>query len=271
MRYDEDMSSEDDALESLGKSGLLEALTWAAPVAFARTGQDYDEDAGHDQMVIGVHNFVYLRDLLDRATANGRYTLPDGANSLGEDVLGSGVTPEVRRAMPPLPPDRISRSDYKRSPGWAADGYRVLLQSFKYGEVDRIKWGQRSEAKRRVASQSFIAQDTLFADEDFGLETIAGIPDDDDFEGVTLVAAHSYDPVTGKFELHIGQSKNSEFRGDSCWHWRHQLLDGGTPPELTGRGLPPVLPGDAPSTEVEEIAVRLKKSQAGDGTATSNG
>ncbi|MCV7526839.1 hypothetical protein [Micrococcus luteus] len=265
------MTSEDDALESLGQSGLLEVLTWAAPVAFARTGQDYDEDAGHDQMIIGVHNFVYLRDLLDRATANGRYTLPDGASNLGEDILGSGITPEARRAMPPLPPDRISRSDYQRSPGWAADGYRVLLQSFKYGEVEHIKWGQRSEAKRRVASQSFIAQDTLFSDEDFGLETIAGIPDDDDFEGVTLVAAHSYDPVTGKFELHIGQSKNSEFRGDSCWHWRHQLLDGGTPPELTGRGLPPVLPGDAPSTQVEEIAVRLKKAQIGDGTATSNG
>ncbi|HZK06120.1 MAG TPA: hypothetical protein VFC82_09805 [Actinomycetaceae bacterium] len=240
-------------------------------MAFARTGQDYDEDAGHDQMIIGVHNFVYLRDLLDRATANGRYVLADGVDGLGEDVLERGITPEARRSMPGLDANRISRSDYQRSPGWAADGYRVLLQSFKYGEVDHIKWGKRSEAKRRVASQSFMAQDALFSDEDFGLETIAEIPDDDDFDGVTLVAAHSFDPITGKFELHIGQSKNSEFRGDSCWHWRHQLLDGGTPPELAARGLPPVLPGDAPSTQVEEIKVRLKKAQTDDGTATSNG
>lgn len=108
-------------------------------------------------------------------------------------------------------------------------------------------------------------------DEDFGLQTVAGIPGDDDFEGVTFVAAHSYEPFTGRFELYIGQSKNPEFRGDSCWHWRRLLLDGGTAPELTERGLFPVLPGGAPSTQVEEIAVRLKKALAGDGTATSNG
>lgn len=265
------MILEDDALESLDRSGLLKVLKWAAPVAFARTGQDYDEDAGHDQTIIGVHNFVYLRDLLDRATANGRYTLPDGANNLGEDILGRGITPEAWRAMPQLPPGRVSRSDYKQSPGWAADGYRVLLQSFKYGDIDHIKWGERSEAKRCVASQSFITQDTLFTDEDFGLQAVAGIPGDDDFEGVTLVAAHSYEPLTGRFELYIGQSKNPEFRGDSCWHWRRLLLDAGTAPGLTGRGLFPVLPGGAPSTQVEEIAVRIKKPQAGDGTATSNG
>lgn len=265
------MTSEEEALESLDRSGLLNVLMWAAPVAFARTGQDYDEDAGHDQMIIGVHNFVYLRDLLDRATANGRYILPDGANNLGEDILGRGITPEAWRAMPQLPPGRVSRSDYKRSPGWAADGYRVLLQSFKYGGIDHIKWGERSEAKRCVASQSFITQDTLFTDEDFGLQTVAGIPGDDDFEGVTLVAAHSYEPLTGRFELYIGQSKNPEFRGDLCWHWRRLLLDGGTAPGLTGGVLFPVLPGGAPSTQVEEIAVRIKKPQAGDGTATSNG
>ena len=265
------MTLEDDALESLDHSGLLKVFRWAAPVAFARTGQDYDEDAGHDQMIIGVHNFVYLRDLLDRATANGRYTLPDGANNLGEDILGRGITPEALRAMPQLPPGRVSRSDYKRSPGWAADGYRVLLQSFMYGGIDHIKWGERSKAKQCVASQSFITQDTLFTDEDFGLQTVAGIPGDDDFEGVTLVAAHSYEPLTGRFEFYIGQSKNPEFRGDSCWHWRRLLLDGGTAPGLTGGGFSPVLPGGAPSTQVEEITVRIKKPQAGDGTATSNG
>ena len=122
-----------------------------------------------------------------------------------------------------------------------------------------------------MASQAFITQGVLFSGEDFGLGAIVGIPDGDGFEGVTLIAAHSFDPITGKFELYIGQSKNPEFRGDSCWHWRHQLLDGGTPSELTERGLPPVLPGDAPSMQVEEIAVRLKKAQTGDGTATSNG
>ena len=271
MRYDEGMTSEDDALESLGRSGLLEVLKWAVLVAFARTGQDYDEDAGHDQMLIGVHNFVYIRDLLDRATANERFVLPEGASKLGEDVLGRGITPEALRTMPSIPPGRIRRSDYQHSPGWVADGYRVLLQSFKYVEVDHINWGQRSDAKRRVASQAFITQGVLFSNADFGLESIVGIPDDDEFEGVTLIAAHSYEPITGKFELYIGQSKNSEFRGDSCWHWRRQLLDGDTSSKLTGWGLPSVLPGNAPSMHVEEIAVRLKKAQTGEGAATSNG
>lgn len=265
------MTAEDEALESLNQSGLLKALTWAAPVAFARTGQDYDEDAGHDQMIIGMHNFVYLRDLLDRATSNGCYALAEGVGGLGEDVLERGITPEARRSMPELLPGTIARSDYKGSPGWAADGYRVLLQSVKYGEINRVKWGQRSEAKRRVASQSAIAPDALFSDEDFDLQRIAGIPGDDDFDGVTLVAAHSYDPITGKFELHIGQSMNPQFRGDSCWYWRHQLLDGGTSPELTGQRVPPVLPGDAPSTRAEEIEVRLRKSQTGEGRVSSNG
>jgi hypothetical protein len=265
------MTSEDDALESLGRSGLLEVLKWAVLVAFARTGQDYDEDAGHDQMLIGVHNFVYIRDLLDRATANERFVLPEGASKLGEDVLGRGITPEALRTMPSIPPGRIRRSDYQHSPGWVADGYRVLLQSFKYGEVDHINWGQRSDAKRRVASQAFITQGVLFSNADFGLESIVGIPDDDEFEGVTLIAAHSYEPITGKFELYIGQSKNSEFRGDSCWHWRRQLLDGDTSSKLTGWGLPSVLPGNAPSMHVKEIAVRLKKAQTGEGAATSNG
>lgn len=114
-------------------------------------------------------------------------------------------------------------------------------------------------------------QDTLFAPEDYGLEVITGIPDDDAFEGLTLVAAHAFDPATGGYQLYIGQSRNPVHHGDACWHWRHELLDGGSPPERTGRTTPPLLPGDAPSADVDEIDVRLKNPQAGDGTATSNG
>ncbi|CRY80545.1 hypothetical protein SAMN05421776_10322 [Nocardia farcinica] len=222
-------------------------------------------------MVVGTLNYKYLCDLLDRATSNRRFAVAEGVEGEGDDILGRGITPEARHTMPFVPPGSIVRSDYQGSPGWAADGYRVLLQSFKYGEIDHINWGQRSDAKRRVASQSYVSQDTLFSIEEIGLEPLVATCDADDFVGTTLVAAHSYDAITGKFELYIGQSKNPEFPGDVCWHWRHQLLNGGTSPLPTGQTLPPILPGDAPSAQAEEIDIRLKKSQSDDGAVDSNG
>lgn len=264
------MMTEDDALESLRQSGLLDVLSWSAPVAFSATDQIFDEDAGHDQMVIGVLNFKHLRDLIDRATSNGRFAIGEGIDGLGADVLERGITPEAFRSMPPLAPDTIDRKDYRQSPGWAADGIRVLLQSFPFGKVDEINWTQRSDAKRKVASQQFIGSNALFTDEDFDLYSIAGIPDDDDFEGVTLVAAHAFNPTTKQFELYVGQSKNPEHSDESCWHWRRLVLSEGTPLGGSSRSVPPMLPGTAVSTDVEDIVVRVKKSGADEGAGAAN-
>ena len=267
MVYGRSMSAEEDAMNSLADSGLLQMLRWAAPVAFERTGQDYDDDAGHDQSIIGLHNFVYLRDLMDRAAATGKYALPkDAGATLGTDLVRRGIAPEAFASMPSLRPGMISRSDYKGSPGWAAAGLRMLLQSYKIGKVDQIIWGQRSPAKRRVASQRYIGAETLFADEDWGIESIVGIPHDGEFEGLTLVAAHALDPFTGRFEVFVGQSKNPERRGDGCWHWRVPILSGGTPLGTTEAPVIPALPGTAASTDVEEIGVTLK-----DGAARATG
>ncbi|MDN5715667.1 MAG: hypothetical protein L0G89_00375 [Janibacter sp.] len=265
------MTAEDDAIASLRESGVLDVLTWAAPAAFTATDQIYDEDAGHDQGVIGYLNFKHLKDLMDRATSNGRFVLGDDVDGTGSDVLERGIVPEVFRSMPSLAPEAIARSDYQQSPGWAAEGYRVLLQSFTFGRIDDIKWVQRSDAKRRVASQHFIGEDTLFDDADFGLESIPGIPDDDDFVGVTLVATHAFNPATKQFELYIGQSKNPAYPEDSCWHWRQLLLSGGTPMGGTGIAVPPALPGDAASTDVDDVVVRIKKPLTGEGAGAANG
>lgn len=265
------MNAEDDAIASLRESGVLDVLTWAAPAAFAATDQIYDEDAGHDQGVIGYLNFKHLKDLMDRATSNGRFVLGEDVDTTGSDVLERGILPEVFRSMPSLPPETIARSDYQQSPGWAAEGYRVLLQSFTFGRIDDIKWVQRSDAKRRVASQHFIGENTLFEDADFGLESIPGIPDDDDFVGVTLVAAHAFNPTTKQFELYIGQSKNPAYPEDNCWYWRQLLLSGGTPMGGTGMAVPPALPGDAASTDVDDVVVRIKKPLTGEGSGAANG
>lgn len=271
MAYDGLVISENDAMASLRDSGVLEVLTWAAPAAFAATDQIYDEDAGHDQGVIGYLNFKHLKDLMDRATSNGRFMLGEDVEGTGSDVMGRGIIPEVFRSMPFLAPEAIARSNYRQSPGWAAEGYRVLLQSYTFGRVDDIKWGQRSDAKRRVASQPFIGQNTLFDEADFGLDSIPGIPDDDDFTGMTLIAAHAFNPMTKQFELYIGQSKNPAYPKDTCWYWRQLLLSDGTPIGGAGVAVPPLLPGDAASTDVDEVVVRIKKSLTGHKTGASNG
>jgi hypothetical protein len=268
------VTAQDDALSSLTRSGLRPALEWAAPIAFARTGNDYDEDAGHDQAIIGLHNFVYMRDLLDRSSGNGRYAVDPAANGKGRDFLGRGIPPEALVAMPAIADGTIMRRDYQGSAGWAADGHRILLQSFKFGGIDKIKWGQRSEAKRTVASQLYVGGTPLFEDEDFGLESLPGVPDDQDYDGLTLVAAHGYDPTTSQFELYVGQSKNPEFRGDGCWHWRTLLLSGGADvvaPILDVNG---PLPGAPAGASVDDVEIRPKQrpdDKSGTDPAPRNG
>ncbi|MGP7813781.1 hypothetical protein [Glutamicibacter soli] len=262
------MKSQNEALESLSRSRLNDLLVWGATVAFAHTNELFEDDAGHDQGVVGYLNFKHLCDLLDRATANGRFTLGDDVEGAGTDVLERGVTPEAFRTMPVFAPNSVSRSNYKGSPGWASDGIRVLLQSFAFGKVDDIKWAQRSNAKREVASQKVLVDATLFNAEDYGMEAVVETPND--FDGVTLVAAHAYDPLTGQYELYIGQSKNPQYRGDSCWHWHVKLLSGGTANSEALVDSTSSLPGAAATSEVDDIDVRIKMPFKSENTGTAN-
>lgn len=186
-------------------------------------------------------------------------------------MLERGITPEAFNAMPHLASGAVARRDYKQSPGWAVEGYRVLLQSYAFGKVDEIKWVQRSDAKKRVADQLFVGDATLFSDEEFGIESIPGIPDDDDFTGVTLIAAHAFNPTTKQFELYIGQSKNPEHADDSCWHWKKLLLSGGTPTGDTGLPVAPTMPSGGASTDVDDVPVRIKRTAPGEGSGAANG
>lgn len=252
---------ETEALEVFRSTGLEPALAWAAPIAFAQTAEDYDEDRGHDQFIIGGHNFVYLRDLIDRCTANGKYVLAKDAPSTGRDILARGISASDFANMPTISPGQVARSDYDNSPGWASGGLRVVLQSFRFGRVDRIKWAR--PAKRRVASQDFLASVPLFDDVEYGLQSITGIPDDDHFDGTTLVVAHGYNPVTGQYEVFVGQSRIPQYRGDACWHWRALVLRGGASSSGLTKPTKPSLPGTAPSGQAEEIEMKLKKPRQG--------
>jgi hypothetical protein len=254
------MTAEDDALAALRETGLLDVLKWGAPVAFDAT----------DQGVVGYLNFKHLKDLIDRATSNGRFKLGEGLGSNGADVLERGITPDAFYSMPRLEPDAVVRHDYNQSPGWVAGGYRVLLQSYPFGKIDDIKWGQVSSAKRQAAEQFFNDGNTLFSPEDFGLETLSGIPDDD-FDGVSLIAAHAFNPATKQFELYIGLSKNPGYVGDACWHWKTLLLSGGSPMGGTSAPIVPTMPGGGASVDVEDVPVRIKRTDANEGADAENG
>jgi hypothetical protein len=267
MCYGSFVITENEALDQLAASGLATVIKWAAPVAFARTAQDFDEDSGHDQSIIGGHNYVYVRDLMDRSTGNGRYARGADVTGLGDDFVSRGIPAQALTTMPNLENDSIVRSDYQQSPGWAAGNIRLLIQSYKFGKIDKIRWVR--PAKKRVAGQQFRTSVPLFEDEDMGLQSVPGIPDDDGFDGTTLIAAHASNPITGQFELYIGQSKNPAYRGDSCWHWRRLLLrDGQSPLDLRAPASPD-LPGIAPTGVADEISVTVRTDRKGttaDGT-----
>lgn len=250
---------------------MLAVLKWAAPSAFRATDQMYDEDQGHDRGVVGYLNYKHFKNRMDRATSNEQYMLGNDVDSVSDDVIGRGITPDELLTMPKIPAGVVVRSNYKNSPGWSIPGYRVLLQSFSLRGIDEIKWEQRSNAKRQVASQPYSQPDALFEAVDFGLEVIGGIPDDDAFDGVTLVAAHAFDPASKQFELYIGQSKNPEFRNDACWHWKLSLLSSGT--MMSGAGQPVLtpIPNEGASTEVEDVPVRIKKTTEDEGTGSTHG
>ncbi|BAS18631.1 hypothetical protein AHiyo8_pI69350 (plasmid) [Arthrobacter sp. Hiyo8] len=257
------MNAQVEALKSLKQSGLYDLLTWSARAAFARTNDLYEEEAGHDQGVVGYLNYKHLLDLMDRATANGRFSLGEDVEGVATDVIQRGITPEAFRTMPALAPGTVKRSDYRDSPGWSSGSYRVLLQSFTLGKIDGINWARRSEAKRVIASQKASRDTPLFEAEDFGLSSPVDLSYVEDFEGVTLVAAHAHDPVTGQYEMYIGQSKNPAYRGDSCWQWREEILSGGNPSGGTHLDLPSLLPGDAATRAVDDIDVRIKTPNTG--------
>lgn len=262
------MTTDEKAMRALEESGMLDVLKWAAPSAFSATDQMYDEDQGHDRGVVGYLNYKHLTNRMDRATSNEQYMLGNDVDGASNDVVGRGISLDELRSMPEIPVGVVKRSNYKNSPGWAITGYRVLLQSFTFGGIDEISWEQRSNAKRQVASQRYSHQDALFEAEDFGLEIIEGIPDDDAFDGVTLIAAHAFDPASKRFELFVGQSKNPEFRNDTCWHWKQPLLSSGTMMSDAGPYIPTPIPNAGASTEVEDVPVRIKKTTRDEGTGS---
>lgn len=259
------MTEENDIFTAIKAAGVLDLLDWASTTAFARVAQDYDEEAGHDQSVVGFLAYKYLIDLLDRATSSGKYALPKGASAdNGRDILRQGISTEAFESMPLLAPELINRNNFNGSPGWAFGDVRWLLQSYRFGDIDKLVWGQKSDSKLKVANQPFVDADTVlfnFADLDMDEPQTVAI---DQFVGSTLILAHAFNRENGSFEVYIGRSRAPEHRGGRPWHWRRLIVSGGAGGLSSGlapEGL--LLPGTPPSTDVEDAAVKLRPSESG--------
>ncbi|WP_146076520.1 hypothetical protein [Rathayibacter sp. AY1A7] len=254
------MPTEPDLLAALDRGQALELISWVAATAAARVSRDFDEDAGHDQAVVGFLSYKYHVDLFDRATSSGRYALPaDAPAEVGLDIVRRGITDEAYEKMPRIKPRMIKRSNFRGSPGWAVDDVRWVLQSFSFGQIDKIVWAQKSDTKQAVARQLHADEASyLFSYDELGVDEPPTETLDDDFAGTTLVLCHSLDKETGSYQEYIGDSKISEHYGDGPWNWRRLVATGGDTPTGLTTTIPDDLPGVAPSTDVEDANVRIR-------------
>ncbi|MGW5063576.1 hypothetical protein ACWEQ2_40960 [Streptomyces sp. NPDC004096] len=261
------MSEQQDALEDLGSSGVLSALSWANASAYRRTMQDYDPDTGHDQGWVGTTAHRLICDRLHRVFSTDKHAVdsPDAA-SAGLDAVAAGLYPGEYSKMPIIAPGVVTWSDLNMSPGWQCGKWRFLLGSFVYGESNRIPWPQKSPTKRLVASQAkpdgWVDNHPVLPFFEEAAPSLAALvhsvsEEEDDPEVTTLIVAHSVERELGIRELYLGRSRLNRGGGEA-WYWKHDLLatEFGAP----GTGTIPVAPGPRPGTPgVQDAPVRLRR------------
>ncbi|MFB9929983.1 hypothetical protein ACFORO_32885 [Amycolatopsis halotolerans] len=266
------MGERDQVLRLLGDAGVLEGIRWAQGSAYRQVQQDFNPAGGHDQGWIGYNAYKYLLNRLDRVFQCEQYMAPDGEESVGRDVLADGMIGRDYQTMRLLPPDAVNRRDLNNSPGWMAEGWRWLLSSYKFGQVDKIRWSEKSETKATVARQPHGCDDGgLFPMTAIPALALPENPTDREREmRQTLVLAHAMDPDTLEFELFLGRSRwNAD--GGSAWVWKQNMLD--LPPELGNRGsrLQPLDPTTPRGDVVADVELRVRRSARDGGTPRAIG
>jgi hypothetical protein len=253
------VSEQQDVIADLEAAGVLAGVRWAYVSATTRTLDLYSEADGHDLALLGNLRFTTFRDRLDRVFACERYVVqPDSDAAANLDLLYAELSEQDVATMPCLTPDLVRRYDLNGSPGWACQGSRFLLASGAFGKLDRLPWPQKSPTKQRVARQRDPepSQPSLFdglADEEIGgLEVV--LAGGHELDLVTLVVAHSLDPVSQQIELVLGRARLNS-GGGQAWHWYQDLLS--IPPAVGGRrdGAPPT----AGPNSVPDAPVRLRR------------
>ncbi|MDN4643426.1 hypothetical protein [Arthrobacter sp. PsM3] len=261
------MIERDDLIRKLEEAGTLDAIRWAYRSAARQVAEEYSEESGHDAGWVGQTRYTLLRDRLNRVFSCGRYALAaDALPAEGRDVVTATLPQSEIDTMPVLEADMVSRSNLNQSIGWSFDGMRWLLASGPYGKLDSIRWDRKSQTKKRVAQQGNFNPDQaslfeeLHSDEDAGLLDAMTLPNVEDLDQLTLVLAHSQDPVTWQGELRIGMPRLSHGDG-SAWSWSQDLL---TAPPVKGgsRQVAPAGPSNDDHVNEPDAPVKLRANKS---------
>lgn len=254
------MSQSGEVLAALEGAQILDLFDWVGRTVYGRVFQDYEEEAGHTQTIVGTLAHGYLIDRFDRATGCGRFRLPaDSPAEEGLHLVRDGISEEAFETMPRIEPGVVTRSNCNGSAGWAYGEIRWILQSHEFGRVDRINWSRKSPTKQDIAARPFADDpNALFDYTELGMEA-----PDAEFTGTTLVLAHAFNRQTGAYEMHLGRSRKAASQEGGPWHWRHRVASGGSdavPSSMVGWSTG--LPGTAASIEVPDLPVRLRPAAA---------
>lgn len=232
------MTERDEILRNLEEASIPEALRWAYRSAARQVHEEYSEESGHDAGWVGYTRFVLLRDRLNRVFSCGRYALAaDALPEQGRDVVMATLPQAEMDTMPVIDANLVASSNLNHSIGWSFGEVRWLLASAPFRKLNTIRWETKSRTKRLVAQQRHINPDqgSLFdelgdAELPASLE-VASLPDIADLDKLTLVLAHSQDPLSWQGEIGIGMPRLSHGQG-SAWTWFEDLLT--APPSQGG-------------------------------------
>lgn len=219
------MGQGSEVAKTFEANGLMDALRWAWRSAASHAYDEHNPEVGHTLANLGLNAHNQLKDRIERVGQTGAYRLPtvDDADDTpdrlpsGEDVLHAGLDRDEIISMIALDPGAIVRCDFNGSPGFRMGNYLVLMQSHPLGQVQDIRWSQKSATKQRAASQGDPDQYALFDD------IHSDAPESGDDLRV-LVLAHAIDPDTGRPELHLGQPSMNE-HDESPWYWLFEIRD----------------------------------------------
>ena len=120
------MSEQEDALDDLGRAGIVAGICWAWHSTVRKVLSDYERATGHDQGWLGYTAHTIFRDRLDRVSSCDRFALGEDVDpSSGVDVVREGLDSVDVDTMPLLAPSLVRRG-YLQRLAWL-EGRRVPL------------------------------------------------------------------------------------------------------------------------------------------------
>lgn len=254
------MTERDHVLKALRQHGVLGAIGWAHASTYAQTWQDFNPAGGHGQGWLGYTAYTYMVDRQNRVFKCERFAPEsEDADDVGRDVLADGIGDFD--TMPNVRPGLVTRANLNGSPGWTFGGWRWLLVSYPFGQLDYIHWPGKSLTKKTVAQQPAAEEENvLFGLEELGLAPMEELAERERLLRNTLVLAHAMDHDTGIAELYLGRPRWNPDHG-AAWQWRANLLKG-TPGG--GFATQPML-GNSTQPELEQapdVLLRLRRQES---------